>query len=105
MVDVEIGNVQELVRELLEQDPKYRDCDKTLSAKVWSIQMGGYNILENMTAFAFLCEYVRRDSNLYSQESIGRARRKIQEEHPHLRGKNYRKRQDNTEAVKKSLGY
>lgn len=105
MIDVEIGNVQELVRELLEQDPRYRDCDKTLSARIWSIQLGGVERLESMTAYEFLCEYVKRKSNLYSQESIGRARRKLQEEHPHLRGKNYKKRQENTEAVKKTLGY
>ncbi len=105
MIDVEIGSVQDLVRELLEQDPKYRDCDKTLSARIWSIQLGGMVRLENMTAYEFLCEYVSVKSCLYSQESIGRARRKLQEDNPHLRGKNYRKRQENMDAVRKTLGY
>jgi hypothetical protein len=33
-------------------------------------------------------------------DSIGRASRKVQEEHPHLRGKSYKKRKEKEEEVK-----
>lgn len=104
-ISKEIKKIQSLVQELLESDPKYRDCDKVLSAKIWSIQMGGFEALKSTNAFDFLCEYVKKKGKLYSQESIGRARRKIQENHPELRGKSYRKKKEQEAEVKMVLGY
>ena len=40
-----------------------------------------------------------------SSETITRVRRKLQEEFPDLRGKNYDKRQAKQSEVKKDLGY
>jgi len=101
----EIKKINPLVRELLEKEPRYRDCDKTLSARIWAIQMGGYEPLEKMTAMQFLTEYVKTNGKLFSQESIGRARRKIQEENVELRGKSYKKKKSKTTEVKEVLGY
>jgi hypothetical protein len=36
-------------------------------------------------------------------DSIGRASRKVQEEHPHLRGKLYKKRKEKEEEVKEEI--
>lgn len=36
-------------------------------------------------------------------DSIGRASRKVQEEHPHLRGKLYKKRKEKEEKVKEEI--
>lgn len=104
-ISKEVKKIQSLVKELLEQDQRYRDCDKTLSAKIWSIQFGGMENLAKVSAYDFLVEYVKRKGKLYSQESIGRARRKIQEENIHLRGKNYKAKKEQTAEVKKVLGY
>ena len=99
-VSQEIENLQDLVYELLVKDERLRDSDRKLSARVWSIQLGGLDKLKNASAFDFLCLYTE-DKKLFSQESIGRARRLIQEENVALRGKNYKERQDEQENVKR----
>ena len=104
-ISKEIKQIQGLVKQLLESDQRYRDCDKVLSAKIWSIQMGGMEMLHKMTAYDFLCEYVKRKGKLFSQESIGRARRKLQEQNPELRGKSYKKKKEKVAEVKEVLGY
>ena len=88
----EIKQIQATVLDLLTKEPKYRDSNKMLSARIWSIQIGGYDTLKKTTAYDFLAEYVKGKSKLYSQESIGRASRKIQENNPELRGKKYKER-------------
>ena len=101
----EIKKIQPLVKELLELDSRYRDCDKMLSARIWAEQMGGYGVLEKISAMSFLTEYVKLKGKLFSQESIGRARRKLQEENVELRGKSYKKKKAKTKDVKDALGY
>lgn len=104
-VSKEIKKVGDLVMSLLKNDKRYRDSDKKLSAKIWAIQYGGMEKLKEMSAFDFLCEYVKDETNLISQESIGRARRKIQEENPELRGEKYTKKQEEQADVCRVLGY
>jgi len=41
--------------------------------------------------------------NLTSFESISRARRKIQEHNPSLRGKNYKERQEISEDIRENI--
>jgi hypothetical protein len=96
--------MQDMVRTLLEENPMYRDSDKKLSAKVWAIQMGGMDALKNLSAFDFLVEYTGGD-RLYSQESIGRVRRLIQAETPHLRGEKWKDKEKNVSECKNALGY
>ena len=104
-ISKEIKKVSALVEKLLKEDKKYRDSDKKLSAKIWAIQYGGILKLKDVSAYDFLCEYVKDKGFLYSQESIGRARRKIQEENPELRGKKYHKKQSEQADVCEVLGY
>jgi altronate dehydratase len=104
-VSKEIKKVGDIVEKLLREDKKYRDSDKKLSAKIWAIQCGGMDKLKEISAYEFLCEYVNEDTQLISQESIGRARRKIQEETPELRGEKYAQRQNEQEEVKNLFGY
>ena len=73
----------DVVLELLENDPKYRDNDA----------------LRETSAFDFLCEYVLEDTFLVSHESVTRARRKIQENLKHLRGDKWEKRHRESESV------
>jgi hypothetical protein len=95
----EIKNMYDVVLELLETDPKYRDNDAMLVAKVWSIQIGGHDALRETSAFDFLCEYVLEDTFLVSHESVTRARRKIQENLKRLRGDKWEKRHRESESV------
>jgi hypothetical protein len=104
-IDREIHQLQEVVEYYLRRDVRYRDCDKTLCARIWSEQLGGLEAVKNTTAYEFFCEYIKPNGRLYSQESIGRARRKLQEDFPELRGENYREKQNKTKDVQAVLGY
>jgi hypothetical protein len=104
-IEIEIDVLQDVVEKLLYADEKYRDSDKMLCARIWTTQSGGLDKIKKLSAYDFLCEYVKPDSIYYSQESIGRARRKLQEENPHLRGKFYREKQNKTKDVQQVLGY
>jgi hypothetical protein len=74
-----------------------RDCDRKLSINIWRSQLKNMNIKEN-NFFDFYAAKL-----LHSQESIGRARRKIQELNPNLRGKNYKNKQEEQIEVIKQI--
>jgi hypothetical protein len=89
----EIPELQELVMGLLQKDKRLRNSDKKLSSRIWTMQIGSLEKVKDMTAYDFLVMYVDDNSVLYSQESIGRCRRKLQELYPELRGENYKEKQ------------
>jgi len=99
-VSSEIVNLYDTVYALLVMDERLRDSDKRLSARVWSTQLGGVALTKKISAYEFLCMYVDEKTSLYSQESIGRARRKVQEEYPHLRGSKWLERKEEEDRVK-----
>ncbi len=72
------------VQSLLESTPKYRDDYKSLIARIWFDEIGKDKELK---AFELLNKLAKGE--LSHPESIMRARRKIQEEHPVLRGETY----------------
>lgn len=86
-----IQKIKDVVHELLIQRPQTRDCDRKLMAYVWSKELGGMYTLANISGFDFLKYFA--DGKLSSPESIRRARQKIQEENPNLRGDTYVERQ------------
>lgn len=80
--------VQDFVKKSLETYPKLRDNDVRLVATYY------YNNIPNineMSAIEFL--EVMVNGNLPSPDTITRARRKIQEKHPELRGVKYEEKQ------------
>ena len=80
-----ISRVRKKVKRLLDSHKKYRDSDNVLMAKIWyddAIKMG------LRTTYEFLQALKRGE--LTSWESICRARRKLQELHPYLEGRNRR---------------
>lgn len=101
----ELEQLNDIVFKLLNENAKYRDSDKMLCAKIWSMQLGGIERIKQISAYQFFCDYSSNESVLYSQESIGRCRRKLQEENPQLRGKKYNHRQNETKPVQMALGY
>ena len=94
----------EKIKSLL-QDPKvgatYQDDYYQLLTRIWWDEIGRD---KTMTAREFLQRLRRKE---YSHpESLMRARRKVQEENPALRGKTYANRKNKEQAeVKKELGY
>ena len=88
------------VKALLEEKNIYRDDYNALLARVWWDEM--YD--KNISAVDFL--YLLKAKRISHPESIMRVRRKIQEEHPILRGKTYKQRKTKeVENVQKELGY
>lgn len=94
----QILKVQEQVQILLETYPKLRDNDVRLVASYY------YNNISNInqiSAIDFL--QIMVNGNLPSPDTITRARRKIQEKHPELRGVNYVERQKLEKQVRENI--
>ena len=89
----------DLVKFILMKSPEARDNDNILLWIVWKKE---YPIIDNnIEAFKQLF----LSKKLSSMESITRARRKVQECYPYLRGFKYEKRKSNQKAYKQDLGY
>ena len=95
-----IIKVSAVVKQLLTDQPKTRDSDNLLILKVWAEQEPSLR----RTSFSFVnFSYYFINGIFHSTESICRARRKIQEEFPSLRGASYKARQNHQEDVKEQL--
>lgn len=73
-----LDTLEDIVRLVLEKDPKARDDDRVLTLDVWCNIFG-------INPWSPVCE-VMRNKNLPSQESLGRVRRKIQQRDETMRG-------------------
>lgn len=94
----QILKVQEQVQILLETYPKLRDNDVRLVASYY------YNNISNInqiSAIDFL--QIMVNGNLPSPDTITRARRKLQEKYPELRGVNYVERQKLEKQVRQEI--
>lgn len=89
-----MNQIKLIVQRLLEEQLALRDNDNLLMSRIWKEQS---NILNFFQRF--------ESGKLHSPESIRRARQKLQEEFPHLRGELYEVRQKRQEKVKQELGY
>ena len=94
----QIIKVQEQVQILLETYPKLRDNDVRLVASYYYNNVSNIN---QMSAIDFL--QIMVNGNLPSPDTITRARRKIQEKHPELRGVNYVERQKLEKQVRQEI--
>lgn len=97
--------LNEIVRNLLKENPILRDDDKKLCSRIWVNQYGGKQNAQDVSMYAFLVNWTMDKSPLYSQESIGRCRRQLQEKDATLRGLKWESRHKEQEEVKKKLGY
>jgi hypothetical protein len=106
-VSKEIPKIETVVKQLLESNPKYRDSDRVLCAKIWSMEIGGIERTKEITAFELLSNYASggNKSILTNAVSIVRARREVQRKNVALRGANYRGNQDEADDVRDALGY
>lgn len=89
-----IVKLYDRVKKLLQNYPQTRDSDDKLVAIIW-----GEDTVKRSESILVLLA----DEKLLSYESIGRARRKVQELCPELRGKKYFQRQGLQVEVKKDL--
>lgn len=99
----ELKQLQTIVCAILESEAIYRDDDKKLCCRIWATQLGGIERTKQITAYNFFTTYVANDTYLYSQDTITRARRLLQEKHPELRGLKWKERQKEQDSVKEII--
>ncbi len=101
---IKLKHIGPRVKSVLQQNITSRDDDNKLTAIIWHRELLDKGIDANkLTAQGFIKLYY--EGKLTNSDSITRARRKVQELCPDLRGGNYKARQANQEKVKKDLGY
>ena len=95
-----IKSVKDSVTSLLTRIPSLRDSDSKLQATIW---MSEANLENNpgMSAREFLMAYGREQFT--NPEAIRRARQKVQEEQPALRGTNYKGRKEEELVVQQGI--
>lgn len=90
-----IIKIKDIVKQILIEEPRTRDDDRLLILKVWKAQNS--NIM-NMSFVNFGSLFLQKKFS--DTESIRRSRQKIQEDHPHLKGKNAILRNEGEEEMK-----
>lgn len=97
-----VQTLQQRVKSLLLKEGKYRDSDDMLIARIWSNHLEASNFNpKTMTAYEFLCQLAIGE--LPSADAITRARRKVQEENPSLRGRKWAERQNEAKDFKQQI--
>lgn len=99
-----ITKTKDKVKAYLEKYANLRDNDGGLVSAVWYFEvqdLGGHT--DEMTGTDLL--KMITNGSLTAGEAITRARRKMQEEHEHLRGEKYHERHQHQDTVKDQLGY
>jgi len=79
-------NYTEIVRNFLERVPVTRDSDMKLLAYMWA-EAVGYERIKKVTCHELFD--MMNNGILPSPETIRRARQRLQQKNPNLRGKNY----------------
>ena len=94
-----LKTLKEKVEILLTKFPELRDDDKLLVTKMWFYELKKYEVEPSlMTAMQFFEIY--QQNVLSNSDLITRARRKIQEENPELRGKSWEERHKEGEETR-----
>lgn len=98
-----IINTKERVEKLLKRHIHYRDNDEKLVSHFWCQQLieKGFNV-NTMTAYDLLKIYAAGEF-LTSADLITRARCKIEESNPELRGASYERRHGSGKQVSKEI--
>lgn len=90
-----IKSTMTVVQDLLSKYPHLRDDDNKLVANIW------FGERKSEYTTYFLSDYA--EGKLTPADSITRARRKLQELHPELRGKKYNERHKEEKKVRKNI--
>lgn len=99
------GDVKENVKILLENDPSLRDDVLRTTCHYWYYVDGPKNNADFTKLGAKQFFHLYTTGAFEHQASIARQWQKVQEEHPHLRGDQWKSRQKHTKTVKHDLGY
>lgn len=94
-------NMQQKVEKILMKNEHCRDEDTYLIYNIWADEM--YKDINEITLIETLSLW--KNKKISHPSAIMRARRKVQEKYPHLRGKKWDIRHKEQKHVKKQLGY
>lgn len=93
------STVTNQIKEILTSNQLARDCDTTLMKVIHDQELKKLNINKNISR----SEYFELQKQLPNYQTIERARRKLQEKYPELRGKKYEQRQKFARVFAKEL--
>lgn len=93
-----LKDISKAVKRLLEKEVELRDDDNALVSTIWAIEMPESH---HRTCLDFLWAYAKGE--VTTADTITRARRLIQQDHPELRGKNYDKRKHDASTISKEI--
>ena len=85
---------------MLEISTKSRDSDDKLVCNIWYNRLGKERV--NLMSAMELMQIIS-DGVLPSYDNISRARRKLQEDHVHLRGESYKERHHQEAGVRAKI--
>ena len=90
-----MSQLKERVKAVLVNYPETQENNKTFMARIWSEDTAINTSKDVLRDLA--------QDNLTSWDSATRAKRKLQEEHPQLRGQSYAKRKNKAKKAAKDL--
>lgn len=98
---MQIKKSKNRVEDAITRHPHLRDDDNKLLANIWyrELKEMNFNPLKNTMEFLKILS----QGKLSNAESVRRCRAKLQELHPHLRGKAYEERHKEKKIVKQDL--
>ena len=103
-------NMQEKVKRVLTENIHTRNSDVYLVYEIWSQEIMDNPKLvddQNQINQIHMIDMFKmwKDKLISHPSAIMRARRKVQEEHPHTRGKVWEERHNQQKQIKQDLGY
>lgn len=101
MIINQLRNMQDKVTFLLKNYPETRDYDQVLVTNIWFFEIKKLGNPETMSAFEFFKLY--STGKIPTADVITRARRKVQETDPSLRGKTWEERHKEAKRVRKDI--
>lgn len=94
--------MEDTVRKFLVQYPQLRDSYKKLATQIWYVELRQLGCVPSqISATDFFSLYT--SGKLSNEETIQRARRKLQESEPMLRGVNYGDRKREEKEVREQI--
>jgi len=93
--------MQEVVKAALIKHPEYRDDDNRLTSYIWWKHLKNNGIPDDIEVVDFLRLYAKNE--MPQADIITRARRKVQEDNPDLRGKLWNQRHQLQNDVKNNI--
>jgi len=94
-------HLENIVTDILKNNPKARDDDHILAGAIWIRELGGSDIAKEMGLWEFMRMFMTHDISNF--ESIIRCRRKVQELDKELRGVKYESRHNRQGEVKEEI--